>query len=94
MKLFVVVVSVAVVIMFVFASDIAAAPTDNEVTNDMISHSALVGPQGHVSSADSGSSSKSSSKNPILEIVKSVIKLMTKMFSLSDTTIPIGQSAP
>ncbi|XP_060869116.1 uncharacterized protein LOC132943954 [Metopolophium dirhodum] len=93
MKLFVVVVSVAVVIMFVFGTDTAAAPTDYEDTNDMISLSAPVGgnsPYVYVSSADFGSSSKSSTKNPILELIKSVIKLLTKMFSYSDTSIPIG----
>jgi len=58
--------------------------------------SSLVGgnsPDVRVSSSDSGSSSKSSTKHPIYELVKSVIKLLTKMFSYSDSTTPIGQGA-
>lgn len=91
MKLFVVVVLVAVGIMFVFASDTAAAPTDYEDTNDMISLSSLVGdnsPYVRVSSADSGGSSKTSSKNPILGLLKSVIKLLTKIFGTYSDAAP------
>ncbi|KAL4119855.1 hypothetical protein QTP88_012618 [Uroleucon formosanum] len=94
MKLFVAVITVAVLIMFVFAQDTAAAINDFEDTKDMGSSSGLFGGLKYKhffssSSGSSGNSSKSSSKNPIYDLVKSVIKLLTKVFSDSEISPPV-----
>ncbi|XP_022181158.1 uncharacterized protein LOC111041247 [Myzus persicae] len=83
MKSFVVVISVALAIMFVFATDTAAAPADYEDPNDMFLLTGPVDgmiPQVRVTGSN-GHYNKISTKHPLYVIVKTVVKLLMKIFS-------------